>query len=186
MKLISIAWITLELLISFITCIWCTKRMHWKIALSALTCKNIVYKGGRHTEYPNKEVANGKVKDEEVGYCPHVSVLHNNETNQTVAQHTEQEDEQVRDDEDCGHGSSVLIKRKICHVVLKIKIGSWSIKKEWIVFLSCNILIQFLTHRASALNRKAAVLVTSFIKIQYTHKCITNFNNLSLQGHINA
>lgn len=59
------------------------------------TCDEVVHQRGGDAEDAHQQVTDSQVEDEEVGNCPHVTVLNHNEAHQAITHHAWHEDEQV-------------------------------------------------------------------------------------------
>lgn len=76
----------------------------------SLTRDYVVHQRCWHAEDANQQVANGEVEDEQVGDRAHVFAAQDDETHHAVAQHAHQENEEVGDGEDGGHGGLVEVE----------------------------------------------------------------------------
>lgn len=74
-----------------------------------LTCNQVIHKSGRHAENPHQYITDGQIKDENVGDCSHLPILHHNEAHQHVADHAHEEDEGVGKDKHGGHKRGMLV-----------------------------------------------------------------------------
>lgn len=75
---------------------------------NTLACYEIVHQSGGNAEDPHKQIADGKVQDEDISDRPHVPFPQDYETHHTVTYHAKQEDEQVGQDEHGSHAQWVL------------------------------------------------------------------------------
>lgn len=74
------------------------------------TCNDVVQQGGGHAEDAHQQIADSQVQDEKVRDRAHVFLPQDDKANHTVAHHTEEEDQEVRDDEDSCHGRLMKVE----------------------------------------------------------------------------
>lgn len=82
---------------------WGIFLYHLSTAHHQPTYYNVVQQGYRHAEYANEQIADCQVQDEEIGDRVHMFVPHYNKANHRISHHTQEEDQKVRNDEDCCH-----------------------------------------------------------------------------------
>lgn len=93
-------------------------KVRWNERIETFTRYYVVHERRRHAEDANQQVADGEVEDEQIGDGAHIFAAQHHEAHHAVAHHAHEENEQVGDGEDGGHGGLVEVEVDVGDVVV--------------------------------------------------------------------